>query len=97
MVDDIPTAEFSAVEQLLYVRMRCSKTLPSELCAVGKGLVSPYYRINTQITHTILTIDVDECITQPCNANAHCNNTEGSFLCTCDEGFSGDGILCDGK
>ena len=33
----------------------------------------------------------------PCHANATCNNTEGNYTCTCDSGFAGDGVLCDGK
>ena len=43
-------------------------------------------------------VDTDECSTlSPCHANATCNNTEGSYTCSCDNGFSGDGILCNGK
>ena len=42
-------------------------------------------------------VDTDECLTvSPCHANATCNNTEGSYTCTCDSGFSGDGVLCNG-
>ena len=28
--------------------------------------------------------------------NATCNNTEESYNCTCDSGYSGDGFSCDG-
>jgi hypothetical protein len=31
-----------------------------------------------------------------CSVNAGCNNTEGSFICTCDIGYSGDGVTCTG-
>ena len=41
---------------------------------------------------------VNECITgeHKCdaNANAVCNNTKGSFQCTCKPGYSGNGVNC---
>ena len=40
--------------------------------------------------------DVDECLNNPCHSNATCNNTLGSFLCTCKKGFTGDGRNCTG-
>eukprot|EP00808_Paulinella_micropora_P027513 g153.t1 len=42
--------------------------------------------------------DFDECRrgTHNCDIlRATCNNTDGSFLCSCDLGWSGDGIACD--
>lgn len=38
--------------------------------------------------------DIDECITSPCGASATCTNTIGSFSCSCNSGFQGDGIRC---
>ena len=32
-----------------------------------------------------------------CDSYANCTDTEGSFDCTCRDGFSGDGITCTGK
>lgn len=42
--------------------------------------------------------DVDECTDQTdnCDSNSVCTNTESSFTCECDTGFSGDGVSCDG-
>jgi hypothetical protein len=40
---------------------------------------------------------VDECQTGADNCDAEngiCQNTEGSFNCTCDMGYSGDGVNC---
>ena len=40
--------------------------------------------------------DIDECTagTDNCDANATCANTTGSFTCTCNAGYSGDGVTC---
>ncbi len=42
--------------------------------------------------------DDDECVlgTDNCDVNAECTNTEGSFTCTCNPGFTGDGVFCEG-
>lgn len=42
--------------------------------------------------------DVDECQDQThnCDINARCNNTIGLYLCTCLQGYSGDGVECYG-
>ena len=45
-------------------------------------------------------VDIDECQrnTHNCNVNATCTNTPGSFFCTCNPGYTGDGVVrCDGK
>ena len=44
------------------------------------------------------TTDIDECSaeTNPCDENADCANIDGSFSCTCKEGFTGDGKTCQG-
>ena len=40
--------------------------------------------------------DLDECGTNSddCDVNAVCNNTMGSYTCTCKPGYSGDGHKC---
>ena len=41
-------------------------------------------------------VDRDECLDSPCDGNATCQNTPGSFVCTCNEGFTGSGLECQG-
>ena len=42
-------------------------------------------------------IDIDECVSNPCHSNANCNDTQGSFVCQCNTGYSGNGFNCSGK
>ncbi|KAI6222354.1 hypothetical protein M3Y99_01507200 [Aphelenchoides fujianensis] len=39
-------------------------------------------------------VDTNECVRSPCDRNADCENTVGSFVCRCRQGFSGDGKQC---
>ena len=42
--------------------------------------------------------DEDECsVNNSCHINATCNNIPGSFVCTCNTGFSGNQTYCEGK
>ena len=43
--------------------------------------------------------DTNECneVPGPCSENAICVNTDGGYSCTCNEGFEGNGVLCEGR
>ena len=45
------------------------------------------------------SLDIDDCETgdNNCDVNADCFNNDGSFTCKCKQGFSGDGIVCEGN
>ena len=56
------------------------------------------YSSHCAIQCVFLCSDIDECVEQsPCNGNAQCANTPGSFTCDCNEGYSGDGMTCTGQ
>lgn len=42
---------------------------------------------------------MDECAASPspCDQNATCTNTIGSYICKCKTGFTGDGKTCAGN
>jgi len=44
------------------------------------------------------TADIDECLNDfgGCDVNARCVNTEASYKCLCQQGYHGDGFLCEG-
>ena len=40
-------------------------------------------------------IDIDECLVPDvCDINAQCDNTHGNFTCTCNTGYTGNGVSC---
>jgi len=43
--------------------------------------------------------DIDECAagTDMCHQEANCTNTDGNYTCTCNSGYTGDGLECSGK
>ena len=45
-----------------------------------------------------ISSDIDECSadTSPCDENADCTNSNGSYRCSCKQGFTGNGSSCNG-
>ena len=58
------------------------------------------HAINSNLILYFMFLDIDECVNGVNNCHndyATCFNTEGSFTCSCNSGYSGDGITCQGK
>ena len=51
------------------------------------------------ICFLLLNLDVDECLagTHTCDLHATCSNTEGSYICVCNDGYEGNGEKCTGN
>ena len=62
-----------------------------------------YIHLATLLNHQIynivfsLQLDINECTgTNNCNVNAECTNNPGSYACTCNSGYTGNGVDCEG-
>ena len=86
----------------------CRDTNGSFVCTCISGFTGDRFNClseNGLALHTkellhaaFLHADIDECeLFGPCDANATCVDTSGSFVCTCDGGFTGDGFTCSSK
>ena len=54
--------------------------------------------VNPNIKLTfLLSADFDECSSSPCHTNASCQNSVGSYVCECIDGFTGNGSVCEGE
>ncbi|XP_078380532.1 uncharacterized protein LOC144663449 isoform X2 [Oculina patagonica] len=73
------------------VNARCSSDFENDtyLCACLTGFAGN----NCEVFHLCYSLDVNECKDglHGCHSNATCNNTIGSYNCTCKPGFHGNG------
>ena len=46
----------------------------------------------------MLLLDIDECLINNGRCDQICSNTDGSFNCSCNDGYilNDDGLTCDG-
>ena len=71
---------------------------------LGDGITCVGKIENWAPKHLLTTIamfllsDTNECDTgsQNCTAEANCTNTDGSYDCTCNAGYTGNGLFCNG-
>ena len=79
-------------------------------CLLASFKRAPSFKFNSPVSFIIIQSfflisnisicpDIDECsvFSSICDINAICRNSEGSYLCSCKEGFAGDGKACKGK
>lgn len=53
---------------------------------------------NFQCQKLKIISEIDECVlSNPCDPNAKCTDGIGRALCSCNEGYSGDGLKCEGE
>ena len=91
-----------------YVNNRCFISKILLVCCVHsldfryRELVRKYHTdrlcMKYSISISFVLIDIDECLNRShaCDVNANCTNTDGSYNCTCKEGYTGDGQSCQG-
>ena len=62
------------------------------------SLLNFAYAIDSNIKGNSFTSDIDECTLNlhDCDEQALCNNTPGSFSCSCYTGWTGNGTICEG-
>ena len=49
------------------------------------------------LSYVVLFVDINECDdATACHDSATCTNTEGSYSCACNEGYTGNGRVCIG-
>ena len=60
--------------------------------------VFPLVQICSVSYLVFIYLDMDECgiDNSGCHANANCQNTVGSFSCSCKSGYDGNGLECSG-
>ena len=76
-----------------YRRMTQSLAVYRSLVLVVYFQILPL--INSQVNF-VFPSDIDECSAsiRPCDVNANCQNSYGSYTCSCKSGFYGNGKTC---
>ena len=58
-----------------------------------------FYKYSKVLFYGMYCIDINEFSNTEnsvCNENATCSDTQGSYWCECNDGFQGDGKICNG-
>ena len=103
--DEAPTIvcfpnQFQFESQCGPLKILCNRCGP--LCFAGCPSLlwtfEKYVKICSGASVFFCCLDFDECTNSSvCHENASCTDTVGSFVCTCNRGFIGDGSFCESK
>ncbi len=81
-----------------------ARATPDSVATDSTATVVISYTITYQPVEDVVdvscVVDVDECQrnTHRCDRrNARCTNTVGSYQCTCNTGYQGNGFVCSGN
>ena len=82
---------------LLQLCIVAYRLLPIYNCGGKSKYLQRLYIIFCLHIHNL--IDINECTTlnHDCSPNGRCTNVDGTFLCNCNAGFTGDGKTCNCK
>ena len=58
--------------------------------------LSNYHEYYLFLLKNVFNLDIDECEDVPCDQDANCTNTAGSYLCECIIGYTGNGTKYTG-
>ena len=65
---------------------------------VGEGTLACLAGGTVNASTNLTCQNVNECSeSQSCDHNAFCNDTRGSYSCSCAAGFTGNGLICYGN
>ena len=83
----------------------CTNTNGSFICQcqngyTGNGTTCTGKWLDVSIIKEVLLLVINKCSNAEynnCHKNAICTNTNGSFVCQCQNGYTGNGTSCNGK
>ena len=79
--------------------MTCQLNKVGLICSPRPSNRHTYFILCFVVVVVVVVVfsDIDECAeeTHNCSSDAVCNNTKGSYNCTCKPGYHGDGQNCN--
>ena len=89
-------------QSLLYIKkillVSCAHSLDFRYYEFVRKYHIDRFSMKYYIPILFVILDIDECLNRShaCDVTANCTNTDGSHICTCKEGYTGDGHSCQG-